>query len=60
LDKDAGDAPQFKPLLSATAHNFTVNEVSADNAYASAENFEAVAGIGELASLPSRAALPEQ
>lgn len=46
LDKDAGDAPQFKPLVQETAKTFTVNEVSADKAYASNENFEAVVDAG--------------
>ena len=30
--------PQFKPLMNATAKNFTVREVSADAAYCSYEN----------------------
>jgi hypothetical protein len=42
LDKDAGDSPQFVPLVKETARNFTIGEVSADKAYASVENFEAV------------------
>ena len=35
LDKDAGDSPQFAPLVKDTAKNFTIGEVSADKAYAS-------------------------
>jgi transposase len=46
LDKDAGDSPQFKPLVKKTAENFDVKEISADKAYASNENFEAVADVG--------------
>jgi hypothetical protein len=46
LDKDAADSPQFVPLLKETARSFTIGEVSADKAYASLENFEAVAGFG--------------
>lgn len=47
LDKDAGDCPQFVPLLKETADGgFTIGEVSADKAYSSYENFEAVAGCG--------------
>jgi len=46
LDKDAGDSPQFVPLVEETAQRFTIGEVSADKAYASLENFEAVAGFG--------------
>jgi len=44
--KNVRDAPQFKPLLNQTAKSFTVKEFSADNAYASQANFEAVADVG--------------
>jgi len=46
LDKDAADSPQFKPLVQTTAQNFTVKDFSADKAYASNENFEAVHDAG--------------
>jgi len=46
LDKDAADSPQFVPLVKETKKNFTIGEVSADKAYASVENFEAVAECG--------------
>lgn len=46
LDKDAGDHPQFAPLVQTTAERFTVREVSADKAYASNENYEAVHDVG--------------
>lgn len=46
LDKDAGDSPQFVPLVKETRQHFEVGEVSADKAYASLENFEEVAGCG--------------
>jgi transposase len=46
LDKDAGDSPQFAPLVKETAKEFTIGEVSADKAYASVENFETVAECG--------------
>lgn len=46
LDKDAADCPQFVPLVKETAREFTIGEVSADKAYASLENFEAVAECG--------------
>jgi len=46
LDKDAGDSPQFIPLLKDTRKGFTIGEVSADKAYASLDNFEAVAECG--------------
>ena len=46
LDKDAGDSPQFVPLVKETKKHFEIGEVSADKAYASLENFEAVAACG--------------
>lgn len=46
LDKDSNDCPQFAPLVKETAEGFTVEEVSADKAYASVENFETVAACG--------------
>jgi transposase len=46
LDKDAADCPQFIPLVKDTGKNFTIGEVSADKAYASVDNFEAVAECG--------------
>lgn len=46
LDKDAADCPQFVPLVKETKRHFSISEVSADKAYASLENFEAVAECG--------------
>ncbi len=46
LDKDAGDSPQFTPLVKETADGFVIGEVSADKAYGSLANFETVAGCG--------------
>jgi transposase len=46
LDKDAGDSPQFAPLVKETYRHFKIGEVSADKAYASLDNFEAVANCG--------------
>ena len=46
LDQHAADSPRFPSLVKATAQNFKINEVSADKAYASVENFEAVAECG--------------
>lgn len=40
------DSPQFIPLLNETAKRFTVREVSADAAYASYANLDAVAELG--------------
>jgi transposase len=46
--QNAGDSPQFKPLLEATAADFKIKEVSADKAYLSAENIEAVLHAGGM------------
>lgn len=46
LDKDAGDCPQFVPLMKTTREGFTINEVSADKAYLSVEAVEAVHQLG--------------
>jgi transposase len=46
LDKDSADSPQFIPLVKETAREFTIGEVSADKAYTSLENFEAIAECG--------------
>ncbi|HEX4131398.1 MAG TPA: transposase [Pirellulales bacterium] len=54
LDRDAGDSPQLPALVQQTAENFTIDEVSADKAYSSVENFEAVADCGGTAFLAFR------
>ncbi len=46
LDKDAADCPQFVPLVKETRKGFEIDEVSADKAYVSVENFETVAEMG--------------
>ena len=46
LDRNAADSPQFIPLVQETAKGFTIGEMSADKAYASLANFEAVAACG--------------
>jgi transposase len=46
LDKRAGDGPQLPSLVEATAKGFRIAEVSADAAYASRDNFDAVARHG--------------
>jgi transposase len=51
-DRDAADCPQFKPLVEATAKNFTVKEVPADKAYLSHDNLELVEKIGGTAYIP--------
>jgi len=40
--RHAHDSPFFKPLLNATARNFTISEVSADKAYSSQGNLKLV------------------
>jgi transposase len=52
LDKHAADTSQFPGLVNATAEGFTIEEVSADMAYASTENFEAVAAHGGTPYVP--------
>jgi transposase len=52
LDKNAGDCPQFGPLVKRTAENFTVKEVPADKAYLSRENLELVQDLGGMAYIP--------
>lgn len=51
---DAGDATQFKPLLDATVARFIVDEVSADKAYSSRANLQAVADAGAVPYIPFR------
>ena len=51
LDKNAADAPQFVPLVTETARTFAIGEVSADKAYTSLQNFEAVAACDGTAFL---------
>jgi transposase len=51
-DRDAGDSPQFKPLVEATARNFKIEEVAADKAYLSRENLELVNSLGGTAFVP--------
>lgn len=50
--RDAGDSPQFKPLMEKTAENFTIKEVPADKAYLSHENLELVEKLGGTAFVP--------
>jgi transposase len=51
--RDAGDCPQFKPLVETTAGaGFAVKEVAADKAYLSHENLELVVGLGGAAYIP--------
>jgi transposase len=45
-ERNDGDSPHFAPLVGATAERFTIGEVSADAAYLSYDNMQAVAGHG--------------
>jgi transposase len=51
-DRNAGDSPQFKPLVQKTAENFTVKEVPADKAYLSHDNLALVEKLGGTAYVP--------
>jgi transposase len=51
-DRDANDAPLFKPLLEATAKNFTVESVPADKGYLSRDNLMAVHELGATPYIP--------
>jgi transposase len=46
------DNPQFSELVSMTAKNFTIKEVSADKGYTSKENLELVDSLGGVAYIP--------
>jgi transposase len=46
LDKHSADCPQFAGLTKTTAKGFQIGEMSADKAYLSAENVEAIFGVG--------------
>jgi transposase len=48
-DKGSPDGPQFPTLVKTTARSFTIGHASADKAYASAENFQAVDECGGTA-----------
>lgn len=52
LDKDTADSPQFKPLVETTSQTFAIREMSADKAYASEENFQAVQDLGGTGYIP--------
>ena len=51
-DGNGADAPQFEKLLRGTADNFKVEEVSADMAYSSRANHDAVIDVGGDALIP--------
>jgi transposase len=49
---ETADAPQFVPLVKATAKTFDINEVSADKAYSSKRNLNAVMAMNGTAYIP--------
>lgn len=49
---ESNDAPQLPELLSTTAENFTVREVSGDKAYSSRRNLRAVVSVGATPYIP--------
>lgn len=51
-DGHAGDSPQFKGLVETTGRNFTMAEVSADKAYLSAANLQAVIDHNAMPYIP--------
>lgn len=54
-NEKGGDSPQFIPLVNSTANaGFTLNEVSADKAYNSADNYNAINEFGGTAYIPYR------
>lgn len=51
----AGDSPQFKPLVDATAKNFTMREISADKAYLSQKNLQVAVDHNAMPYIPFKA-----
>lgn len=48
----ANDSPQLRPLVGATARNFTLRDVTADKAYSSRANLELVDSAGGMPYIP--------
>ena len=51
-DGNSNDSPQFGPLIRKTAQGFTIDEVTADLAYSSRANLQAIANVGGKAYIP--------
>lgn len=51
-DRDVADAPQFAPLVRATAERFAIAEVSADKAYSTREALTVVDAVGGTPYIP--------
>jgi Transposase DDE domain len=54
-DRFAGDSPQFKPLVDATAKNFVMQSVFADKAYLSKDNLQTVVDHHAMPYIPFKA-----
>ncbi len=50
--RHSGDSLEFKPLVEATAKNFTLRQVSADKAYLSAPNLQTVVDNNAMPYIP--------
>lgn len=51
-ESNVNDAPMMESVLSATAVNFNVREVSADKAYLSSKNLDAIEAVGAVPYVP--------
>jgi len=51
-ERHTQDSPMLPALMDTTAENFTMKEVSADKAYASVENFNAIDRVGATPFIP--------
>ena len=51
-DEKGADSTQFKPLVNDLSKNFNIREVSADTAYSSRANIDAVGQVGGTAYIP--------
>jgi transposase len=52
-DGDGADSPEFRPLVKVTVQNgFNIKEMTADKAYSSRDNLEAVGEVGGEAFIP--------
>jgi transposase len=58
-DWAANDTTHFIPLLARTAQHFEVREVSADKAYLSRKNLNAVESVGGMPFIPFKSNTPE-
>lgn len=60
-ERSTGDSPMFRPLVETTKKSFKIKEVSADKAYSSVDNIEAVVEAGGTPYIPFKIdATPDQ